>query len=234
MKKTIRLVILLVAATLLAACQVAGSTPDKQTAGTEEPAETATELPETPPVGETQTGDNYPKAVLAARAALAASLGVEEAAISVSTFETRDWPDACLGAAQKDEMCAQVITPGYRVELAVGEIIHVAHTSLSGAEVRWEPCGVPAADLDSKAAEDAVRTELANYLNASIDEVTIISVEAVDWPDACLGLAKPGISCAAMIVPGFRITAQVKGITYVYRTDKTGKIAVREEIESKT
>ncbi len=33
----------------------------------------------------------------------------------VVSVERTDWPDSCLGAARTDEVCAQVITPGYRI-----------------------------------------------------------------------------------------------------------------------
>jgi hypothetical protein len=41
-----------------------------------------------------------------------------------------DWPDACLGAGDSDESCAQVITPGYRVILERNGILIEYHTNL--------------------------------------------------------------------------------------------------------
>lgn len=53
--------------------------------------------------------------------------------------EAVDWPDACLGAARADEVCAQVVTPGYRIiiETAGGERIEF-HASRMGALRRVE------------------------------------------------------------------------------------------------
>ncbi len=45
------------------------------------------------------------------------------------------------------------------------------------------------------------------------------SAEAVDWPDACLGISEPDRMCAQVIVPGYRILVRLAGTPYEYRTD---------------
>jgi len=60
--------------------------------------------------------------VLRARRDLARRLGVSENEIGEESVESADFPDAALGAPVKDEMSAQVITPGWRIRLnAQGE-----------------------------------------------------------------------------------------------------------------
>ncbi|MCS7040427.1 MAG: hypothetical protein NZP34_12545, partial [Caldilineales bacterium] len=59
-------------------------------------------------------------AVAAAQTALAERLQVTVAQVTVVAVEEAEWPDACLGLAGPDEVCAQVIVPGYRIELQVG------------------------------------------------------------------------------------------------------------------
>jgi hypothetical protein len=39
---------------------------------------------------------------------------------TVDLVEEVDWPDACLGAGAPDEICAQVVTPGYIVTIGRG------------------------------------------------------------------------------------------------------------------
>ncbi len=48
------------------------------------------------------------------------------------SVETVDWPDACLGAARDDEVCAQVITPGYRIIVEQGGETIEYHASRAG------------------------------------------------------------------------------------------------------
>ena len=60
-----------------------------------------------------------PDAVAAVRTRVAEVSGVDEGLVIIMTAFERDWPDACLGLAAADEMCAQVITPGYEVTAQV-------------------------------------------------------------------------------------------------------------------
>jgi len=75
--------------------------------------------------------------VQAAREALAARLGVGVDAVRVVAVERVDWPDGCLGAADPGEACILMITPGYRVTLAVQGVEYVYHTD-GGTRVRPE------------------------------------------------------------------------------------------------
>jgi hypothetical protein len=71
-------------------------------------------------------------AVQAARDDLRSRAGSAEEA-QVRLVEQVDWPDSSLGCPQPDMMYAQVITPGYRVVLALGDQEYVYHTSTGRA-----------------------------------------------------------------------------------------------------
>ena len=51
---------------------------------------------------------------------------------SLASAERTEWPDSCLGLARPDEVCAQVITPGYRVAVSRGGEELEYHTDLHG------------------------------------------------------------------------------------------------------
>lgn len=78
-----------------------------------------------------------PDAVTAARNALAEYLSVDEpkSIVVLTAFEI-EWPDACLGFPQEDEMCAQVITPGYDIVLQYKGIQYRYHTNNDGSALR--------------------------------------------------------------------------------------------------
>ena len=73
-----------------------------------------------------------PVALHEARRQLSEGLGVTEAQLSVKELERVEWPDACLGAAGDDEVCAEVITPGFRIVLQARGGEYVYHSDLSG------------------------------------------------------------------------------------------------------
>lgn len=69
--------------------------------------------------GEVTPDDLPPQAVTEAVNQLSQELNVSIEQIKVVEFEQVDWPDACLGLAQEDQVCAQVVTPGFRAVLEV-------------------------------------------------------------------------------------------------------------------
>ena len=64
---------------------------------------------------------------------------------------------------------------------------------------------------------------LAQNTDFTLDQITFLDSEHVDWNNACLGAAKPGEMCAQVITPGFRITLDTPAGTYEIHTDETGK-----------
>jgi hypothetical protein len=61
----------------------------------------------------------------------------------------------------------------------------------------------PAATLAEPAAARAIEL-LAEWLGVPQTELTLVSTEAVVWPDACLGVAAP-VVCAQVVTPGFQV-----------------------------
>ncbi len=74
----------------------------------------------------------------AARAKLAEWLKVDASAIEVAELESTLWRDSCLGLANEGEMCAEALTPGFRIVLTVDGQKHVLHTDETGANIRQE------------------------------------------------------------------------------------------------
>ena len=54
------------------------------------------------------------------------------------TSEKVEWPDSCLGLIQPSEVCAQVITPGYKGTVQFDGQIYTFHSDLDGKQVRLE------------------------------------------------------------------------------------------------
>ena len=79
-----------------------------------------------------------PYAVLAAEQHLSEELGIPVDEIEYVSFSREEWPDACLGLAEPDEMCAQVITPGWRIVLTAEGQQYVYRTDESGGVLRQE------------------------------------------------------------------------------------------------
>ena len=71
-------------------------------------------------------------------------------------------------------------------------------------------------------AADRAAKILAGGLGAPVETIKIIDAVERQWPDGCLGLAKPEEMCTQAIVPGYLIHLEAQSVTYAYRADKAG------------
>lgn len=157
--------------------------------------------------------------LIQAQAALAAHLGIAPEAVTLISSEPVEWPNACLGLARADEMCAQVITPGYRFVLEAAGQRYTLHTDATGNQVRMAPIGI-GAELPEAAA--AAAQQLAEQLGIRPDAIRLISMSEVEWRDGCLELARPDEMCTLALVPGYRIVLEAAGQRYLFHTDRSG------------
>jgi hypothetical protein len=77
-------------------------------------------------------------------------------------------------------------------------------------------------------AQDVVRLakeDLAQRLGVAVDQIGLVSVEAVEWSDTSLGCPQPGMMYAQVITPGYRVVLEAGGQRYEYHTD-TGRFVV--------
>lgn len=73
-----------------------------------------------------------------------------------------------------------------------------------------------------KAAEQA----LSQKYNIPIDQIKLVSTEAVTWPNGCLGVVIPGVMCTDIVVDGFRIIMDANGKQYEFHTNQNGSNVV--------
>ncbi len=141
---------LLLSAALMitAAACVAPSAPAAEPLASLQPAPTATPAaePNTQPPEAAPPNTRPPEAAppatgfeFIASAAVqfaAAELGVDPASIQVLSVDAVEWRNSCLGVDKPDEMCLDVITPGYRVLLDVDGQEVAVHTNQDARVMR--------------------------------------------------------------------------------------------------
>jgi hypothetical protein len=154
----------------------------------------------------------HPEVPAVIRQAIAERLNFDLADLEIEQVEQVDWPDACLGLAGPDEMCAEVITPGFRLTVRHnGELLQI-HTDLTGAQIR-QAGERPQVNL----------SPLASKLGVELDRIEIQTIEAVTWPDTCLGAAEANELCAQVLTPGYGGILTVDGMQYEFRLDHSGE-----------
>jgi len=82
-----------------------------------------------PPSGEGADSKTRQEAFDAAVENLAKKIGAHKSDVAGVSQEDVTWPDSCLGCAKTDEMCAQVLTPGYRLMLRVRDATYEYHSN---------------------------------------------------------------------------------------------------------
>ena len=86
------------------------------------------------------------------------------------------------------------------------------------------PSTPPADELTP--AQQAAISEVSTKYNISPDQITILSTEAMTWPNGCLGVVIPGVMCTDMIVDGFVIKLEAKGQQFEIHTNQDGTSVV--------
>lgn len=160
---------------------------------------------------------------------LADNLDVDAEQMDVVSIESVMWDDASLGCPKPGEMYAQVVTPGYRVVLQVNDTEYEVHTDEAGEKmVLCEGDNSDTRDLDENGdaatnIEQTITAQLADGLKVSESELTLVSRESVEWPDASLGCPEPGKDYAQVIVPGYELVFEdAEGAEYRVHTDESG------------
>lgn len=78
------------------------------------------------------------------------------------------------------------------------------------------------ANPERQAAVDLAKTKLAARLGVDAAKITLVSADAVDWPDTSLGVPEAGKMYAQVITHGYKIILSANGAQYEYHTGTTG------------
>jgi len=79
------------------------------------------------------------QAVEAARQDLAQRLNVPVQTLHLTAAQAKTWQDGCLGLATPEEICIQVLVPGWQLELTNGQTTWIYRTNRTGTRLRLDP-----------------------------------------------------------------------------------------------
>lgn len=139
---------------------------------------------EVPPLPPTQTTQPIPSYALPARAHLAQALGAPLEQVVIKEIQTREWPNSCLGVLRADDVCLEVITPGYQIVFGAPQGDYTYHTDRTGQKFRAAappPTATPAL---------AVTPGVIKPGESGIEGMVTIS-------PTCGGPVRPGQDCTA-------------------------------------
>ena len=85
------------------------------------------------------------------------------------------------------------------------------------------PTHIPA---DLTPAQQAAVSALSDITGLPADKITLVSTEAVTWPDGCLGVQRGEMMCTQALVEGFKIVLEAEGREYEFHTNQNGSAVV--------
>jgi hypothetical protein len=120
----------------------------------------------------------------------------------------RTLPPSALSSEQLEAAGTAVAPGGARVQLARADSPEVSEWELVSAAPDGWRVWRPQVVLDAVASAG--------------DGASLVSVERVQWPDSCLGLARAGEVCAQVVTPGYRVVVSLGGRQLEYHTATDG------------
>lgn len=81
----------------------------------------------------------------------------------------------------------------------------------------------------SETAVEAAVADLSQQKGIPADQITVTSVEAMDWPDTSLGCPQEGFMYAQVITPGYLIILEAQGQSYEYHTNQDTGVVLCEQ-----
>jgi hypothetical protein len=175
----------------------------------------------------TESDGPQDEAIDLARKALAERLGIAASEPVLEAAEPVDWPNAALGCSSKGEVSAQVVTPGFRVRLRVGEDVHEVRVGGGRARLCSDAAGAAPVNFVQAGVRVAglARQHLASRLGLDPKDVKIDSLKATTWPDQRLGCDQEPPPADAASTRGYLITLRARDKEYVYHSDLARAVA---------
>jgi len=90
------------------------------------------------------------------------------------------------------------------------------------------PLGSAPGPDDAETGVDRAKEDLAHRKGIDKEQITVVAVKEVNWPDTSLGCPEPGMVYAQVITPGHRIILSYVGQTYEYHSDQGGRVVYCE------
>ncbi len=185
------------------------------------PVMAATEEPSAPVEEQEPTPTHIPvdltPAQRAALTALADQLSLTADKIKLVSTEAVTWPNGCLGIVRIGVLCTQAEVPGFKIILEADGKNYEFHTNQDGSIVM-----LAEGAQDSAAVEDVVIKQLTANLGLKESDISVVSNTAIEFNDACMGVAMEGVMCAQVLTPGHIVVLEANGIQYEFHTDANG------------
>lgn len=178
--------------------------------------------------------EGLPKAVAnAVRSQASEYLSLPKQALEIVSYKRRQILDECLKLSSpnacdsKDLSRWEVTVTGNGKRLIYETDSKGSQIKLAGGDVKDDTKN-NTANLPKDIAE-RILAQASRQSGKPVSRLQIVEAQRKQWPDACLGIRKPGVSCAQIVVPGWQVTVSDGQQRLVYRVGEATAIRFDEE-----
>ncbi len=178
--------------------------------------------------------EGLPKGVAnAVRSQASEYLSLPKQALDIVSYKRRQILDECLKLSspnacdRKDLSRWEVTVTGNGKRLIYETDSKGSQIKLAGGDIKGDTQN-NTANLPQDIAE-RILAQASQQSGKPISRLQIVEAQRKQWPDACLGIRKPGVSCAQIIVPGWQVTVSDGQQRLVYRVGEATAISFDEE-----
>ncbi|AFY34430.1 hypothetical protein [Calothrix sp. PCC 7507] len=158
---------------------------------------------------------------------LSAREGISRQKLQVINYNQQTWRNGCLELPQNNELCTQVLVPGWLVGVSDGKQNWIYHTNSNGRSVRLAAAKTPTNNLPTKlpqSIKNVVLRDASARLQQPVARLNILDSQQRTWRDGCLELADANQVCTAALVSGWRVVVGAVNQTLIYHTNQTGTV----------
>ena len=121
--------------------------------------------------------------------------------------------------------CSKVSSP-----LPTPSEVQLVPNTQEGIELNMAPTTSTPYDHSLQSLVESAKLDLAQKLNISGSEISVVDARAIVWPDASLGCPQPGMLYKQVPEDGTLIILQVEGINYRYHNGGNRELFLCETI----
>jgi hypothetical protein len=176
------------------------------------------------------SAEGLPKGVAAAvREQASEYLSLPKQALDIVAYKRRQILDECLALSSPTDCDRKDLSRWFVTITGNGKRL-IYETNNNGSQIKLASGDIKGNTQNNTAnlPQDIAQRILAQASQQSgqpVSRLQIVEAQRKQWSDRCLGIRKPGVACAQIVVPGWQVTVSDGQQRWVYRVGEATAIS---------
>ncbi|MBD2343438.1 hypothetical protein [Anabaena subtropica] len=146
--------------------------------------------------------------------------GISARALQITEYRQQTWRNGCLELQRPDELCTQVLVPGWRVVVARGRQTWIYHTNQTGSVVRLNERGNTSRLPQN--VRNAVLRQASEVTRLPARALSILEFQPTNWVQGCDYRPTFPNPCDQNLVSGWQVTVGASNQRWVFVSNENG------------